>query len=384
MKKIFAGCGCVTFFVILLIANIYFELQGIKKITLELSTRKKATKTSLVEILKWNNVEIDKKTKDALEKLEDYVLKSGDEIKYENSIEGMSEKQVLAEAKLLAYLDKNISWELIPKFFNKDIYSYTSEYEINLPPKGVRNTFRKISYISEYLKYNKRNIDCSKLYSVSLKLAAINEKSSLIGYIVSGLLPEINSSYYYILENDLFTAEELSYINKSIEEYLKQHDTLQQIFNQEFDDLISYFTELEKKEPGKTKFVNIVFGNTIEVLNEFKKAVNAKDYRKYTQLFEENYTHIFLTLTVPSYENVYKQVIDAQSRFAIFQAYIQSKLNLPITAKDPENERTIKYEEKNGKKIFYCLGAFNLGEKILSPIRDKDAKKQEERLKKIK
>ena len=270
---------------------------------------------------------------------------------------------------LIENFDKNMPWEFLNNFEwdeEKDIF--TREEKMVFYPSLRKSLGKYMAVIAKQYKEKYPEKDCSSAFSAILKLFIIYEKSSSsqIGYVTA--VESLANCYFFYdgVIDGLFSKDELEKMLESINKYESYRMSFAEKIKKEYENYCSVFIDNSYKNvPVSSIYMHFKAGSPY-LANE--KAI--REYEKGNYYEGDEITEKYIGLDNPYAMRgmLYAQpTIKKKYRayFALLKAWIEHKLNLPITAKDPYTGETIGYEKlSNGEIDYFFSYDYNKKDKI--------------------
>ena len=283
----------------------------------------------------------------------------GDEYKeYERNFEDKPNPNKLEDyVKQIKTFDDNMPWSFLKQFEwdeEKELFQREDKIVFSVPFRQGLGNF--IAEITREYKKQYPDKDCSFALSAILKLFIIFEYSSStpMGYYFATNTLSYCFYFYDGVLDGLFSKEEMKRMLEVLNNYEKTTRSFIDIIKADYN---NYYTEIltnsYRNVPISAIYMHFKAGSPYLVDEKAIKEFEKGDYNKGDRITEE----YFSTKNVYAYdgmlyaENIVK--IKYKAYMALLKAWIEHKLELPITAKDPYTGETIAYVEGKDEKPGY-------------------------------
>ncbi len=216
-----------------------------------------------------------------------------------------------------------------------------------------------ISIVDSYINKNDSNESSNFLNSL-LKIHLFNlyvNKGEFINHACDGL--EGLYIFYDNLINNYYSEQEMKSMLVIVKKIIDLSPDIKEYFKIHYDDSKKLYDFAFKEFPIISNSISLISGDPYKELNKIYDKIKEGKYKEVTDLFSSNPTlsSIFISPAFQFFYNHYNKYIDTISRLALFQAVLEDKLKMQITAVDPFDKSPIRFTvDKEGKKHFYCLG----------------------------
>ena len=165
--------------------------------------------------------------------------------------------------------------------------------------------------------------------------------------------------FYDKLINNQYTEQEMKSMLTTVKGTFDLLPDLKEYLKINYDDSKRLYDFAFKQFPVISNTVSLLSGNPYPELDKIYEQLKEGKYKEVTDLFSTNpnLSYIFISPALQYFYIHHNSYIDIISRLALFQAYLEDKLKLEITALDPYDKSPIRFTvDEKGTKHFYCLG----------------------------